>query len=229
MALSIVHRADLFREIVDESDVYVDVHKAIRRLTPAPRARRIHAEAAATIAASAAVNASKKNVDTTILVDVAENSEPEADAVSFKSNYEGGFHNAAKTAIHMKRRTSDGGMEGPPVLVKANLDEMRQNLRLGPANRAARPLNNSRASVFKIKQGLGPNQHLGDEASRMPPRAASHIGVTIHRRTASATTGSERTPLLVDDLEEEAGAAGTAGTAGAEDDKSRTNGANHSG
>ena len=27
------------REIIDESDVYIDVHKAIRRLQPAPRVR----------------------------------------------------------------------------------------------------------------------------------------------------------------------------------------------
>ena len=27
------------REIIDESDVYVDVHKAIRRMAPAPRTR----------------------------------------------------------------------------------------------------------------------------------------------------------------------------------------------
>src|SRR4051794_35940735 len=27
------------REIIDESDVFVDVHKAIRRMTPAPRTR----------------------------------------------------------------------------------------------------------------------------------------------------------------------------------------------
>ncbi|OAQ97786.1 hypothetical protein LLEC1_05557 [Akanthomyces lecanii] len=64
-------------EIVDESDVYIDVHKAIRRLTPAPRARCGHSS----------------------------------------------------------------------------------QLRLGPANRAAHPRSNTR-NVFKIKQGLTPNQRV---------------------------------------------------------------------
>ena len=31
--------SNISREIIDESDVYVDVHKAIRRLAPAPRTR----------------------------------------------------------------------------------------------------------------------------------------------------------------------------------------------
>ncbi|KAH7161373.1 hypothetical protein EDB81DRAFT_643634 [Dactylonectria macrodidyma] len=184
-ALGVVTLEDVIEEligeeIVDESDVYVDVHKAIRRLNPAPRARRIHAEAAAV-----AATASKNAPDSTILVDVM----PDDDEIvvgSYHSNYDGGFHNAAKTAIHMKRRTSDGGIEGPPVLVKASLDEMRQQLRLGPANRATRPLNNTRASVFKIKQGL-------DASSRLSPRPASHIGV---RESQLATGNTERTPLL---------------------------------
>ncbi|KAK7409012.1 cell agglutination protein Mam3 [Neonectria punicea] len=199
-ALGVVTLEDVIEEligeeIVDESDVYVDVHKAIRRLTPAPRARRIHAEAAA-----AAASASKNAPDTTILVDVAPDPHDEALMVgSYHSNYDGGFHNAARTAIHMKRRTSDGGIEGPPVLVKASLDEMRQQLRLGPANRATRPLNNTRASVFKIKQGLDANSRLFDVAGRLSPRPASHIGV---RDSQLATIDTERTPLLSEDLPE---------------------------
>ncbi|KAF4977495.1 hypothetical protein FZEAL_5973 [Fusarium zealandicum] len=186
-------------EIVDESDVYVDVHKAIRRLNPAPRARRIHAEAAAVAAV-----ASKKIPDAAILVDVGEhNDEPNIETASFHSNYEGGFHNAARTAIHMKRRTSDGGIEGTPVVVKASLDEMRQHLRLGPANRAARPLSNTRGSVFKIKQGLGSQLPSSGEASSqarmLPSRAQSHIGFT---NPHTAPGRHERTPLLGEDHEE---------------------------
>ncbi|RSL69164.1 MAM3-like protein [Fusarium duplospermum] len=204
-ALGVVTLEDVIEEligeeIVDESDVYVDVHKAIRRLTPAPRARRIHAGAAAV-----AATASKQVPEAAILVDVDENHvTPNLETASYHSNYEGGFHNGAKTAIHMKRRTSDGGgIEGTPVVVKASLDEMRQQLRLGPANRATKPLNNTRGSVFKIKQGLGANQGAPLEtttsaSSRLPPRAASHIGFTSTQRIG----GHERTPLLGNDHEE---------------------------
>ncbi|KAF1855087.1 hypothetical protein Lal_00009383 [Lupinus albus] len=191
----------LDREIVDESDVYVDVHKAIRRLTPAPRARRIHATAAA-----AAAMATKKAPGDSILVDVEEDAEehpPNVDTASFHSNYEGGFHNAAKTAIHMKRRTSDGGIEGTPVVVKASLDEMRSQLRLGPANRAANPRSNTR-SLFKIKQGLGASHTPPNDGSRpAQPRAASHMGFTsTHGQSQARTQGHERTPLLAENHEE---------------------------
>ncbi|UPK96283.1 hypothetical protein LCI18_007218 [Fusarium solani-melongenae] len=203
-ALGVVTLEDVIEEligeeIVDESDVYVDVHKAIRRLTPAPRARRIQAGAAAV-----AATASRQAPEAAILVDVDENHvTPNLETASYHSNYEGGFHNGAKTAIHMKRRTSDGGIEGTPVVVKASLDEMRQQLRLGPANRATKPLSNTRGSVFKIKQGLGANQATPLEtststSSRLPPRAASHIGFTSTQRIG----GHERTPLLGNDHEE---------------------------
>ncbi|KAI8687289.1 hypothetical protein NCS56_00301400 [Fusarium sp. Ph1] len=203
-ALGVVTLEDVIEEligeeIVDESDVYVDVHKAIRRLTPAPRARRIQAGAAAV-----AATASRQAPEAAILVDVDENHvTPNLETASYHSNYEGGFHNGAKTAIHMKRRTSDGGIEGTPVVVKASLDEMRQQLRLGPANRATKPLSNTRGSVFKIKQGLGTNQATPLEtptstSSRLPPRAASHIGFTSTQRIG----GHERTPLLGNDHEE---------------------------
>lgn len=182
-------------EIVDESDVYVDVHKAIRRLNPAPRARRIHATAAA-----AAAMATKKAPGDSILVDVEDHVDglhPNVETASFHSNYEGGFHNSARTAIHMKRRTSDGGIEGTPVVVKASLDEMRSQLRLGPANRAANPRSNTR-SLFKIKQGLAANSTPPNDGSRpLPPRAVSHMGFTNpHGHSPARNAGHERTPLL---------------------------------
>ncbi|KAK2932878.1 CNNM, transmembrane domain [Fusarium oxysporum f. sp. vasinfectum] len=205
-ALGVVTLEDVIEEligeeIVDESDVYVDVHKAIRRLTPAPRARRIHATAAA-----AAAMATKKAPGDSILVDVEEHAEdhpPNVETASFHSNYEGGFHNSAKTAIHMKRRTSDGGIEGTPVVVKASLDEMRSQLRLGPANRAANPRSNTR-SLFKIKQGLGASHTPPNDGSRpAQPRAASHMGFTsTHGQSQARTQGHERTPLLAEEHEE---------------------------
>lgn len=191
---------------MDESDVYVDVHKAIRRLTPAPRARKIQAEAAA--AAAAAVQ--RKPNDNAIVIDVAESSEGQTIKVgSYDPHREGGhLSQRPKTAIFMKRRSSadvEGRMTGSgPYPVKASLEEMKQQLRLGPANRAAHP-RSTRGDIFKIKQGLapspipGPSGGLGPAmgSSRMPGRSISMMNPTIG--------ASETTPLLGgDDTIEEA-------------------------
>jgi metal transporter CNNM len=174
---------------VDESDVYVDVHKAIRRLNPAPRARR-HAEAA--VAAAAA----KKGGDPSLLVDIAEH--PNGDATLHVGSYgahsdSGAPERPPKTAVFMKRRSSagpDGQMEGTPTPVRQSLDEMRSNLRLGPANRAANPMN-PRMSVFKIKQGLNSTQQHG--SGLMPQRSQSSFDVLTSPHL------DERSPLLTRD------------------------------
>lgn len=180
-----------FREIVDESDVYVDVHKAIRRLTPAPRARRIEA--------AAAVAAAKKTTEHPVLVDIAEDSlgnTLQVGSLGAQSD-SGSVDNRPRTAIFMKRRSSagpDGRMEDHPVPVKASLEEMKRELRLGPANRAARPNNMKKESVFKIKQGLSVT-HATVGGNRMPARSASVAGEEVPR----VIIDDERSPLITKD------------------------------
>ncbi|UKZ80950.1 hypothetical protein TrVFT333_008715 [Trichoderma virens FT-333] len=154
-ALGVVTLEDVIEEligeeIVDESDVYVDVHKAIRRLTPAPRAHRRHSDVPG---AGVAVRKAPENAGSN-----HKHSEgQEVEVGSFKSD-SGHLERPPKTAVFMKRQHSagpDGRIGKNPVPVKASLDEMRQQLKLGPANRAANPLSSTRGSVFKIKQGLG--------------------------------------------------------------------------
>ena len=181
--------------------MYVDVHKAIRRLNPAPRAKRIN-EAAA-LAAAATVTSKK---DSSILVDIAEDSNGQSIKVgSYGAQSDTGVtEDRPRTAIFMKRRGSEGPdgqrAEGDPVPIKASLDEMKQQLRLGPANRAAKPLSNKR-DLFKIKQGLSPH-HAGEGSSnggsRMPPRSITLTGGPPSR-TAS---GDERMPLLAGERRE---------------------------
>jgi metal transporter CNNM len=176
--------------------VYVDVHKAIRRLNPAPRAKRIN-EAAA-LAAAATVS-SRKN-DTSILVDIAEDEEGPSITIGSPGamSENAADNNPPRTAIFMKRRSAEGpdGLvhEGTPLPIKASLDEMKQQLRLGPANRAQNPLSNKR-EVFKIKQGLPPHQPTTENhgcSSRMPPRSVTVTGVP----TAATEGADERMPLL---------------------------------
>lgn len=177
-----------FREIVDESDVYVDVHKAIRRLTPAPRARRIEA--------AAAVAAAKKTTEHPVLIDIAEDQQGntlQVGSLGAQSD-SGSFEPGPRTAIFMKRRSSagpDGRMDNHPVPVKASLEEMKRELRLGPANRAANPNNMKKESVFKIKQGLSVT-HASVGSHRLPPRSASVAGEEVPR----IKIDDERTPLI---------------------------------
>lgn len=182
--------------------MYVDVHKAIRRLTPAPRARRFHTHShghnEAATAATAAAIASKKPGDNPILVDIAEDSDGQTLTVgSFGAQSDSGCpEHHPKTAIFMKRRSSsgpDGGPEGGgPIPVKASLDEMKQQLRLGPANRAAKP-RNTRTNVFKIKQGLGVTTLISPAGNGKP---IEEIPPVVLRQSVD---DNEETPLLARD------------------------------
>jgi metal transporter CNNM len=138
---------NIVREIVDESDVYVDVHKAIRRLTPAPRARHAHPEA----------TSARKLNDSALLEGIAEDSNGNTLLVGSLGAHSDTGIDPPKTAIFMKRRSSagpDGVLHADPVPIKASLEEMKRQLRLHPANMASNPLH-TRKDVFKIKQGLG--------------------------------------------------------------------------
>ncbi|VUC26276.1 unnamed protein product [Clonostachys rosea] len=186
-ALGVVTLEDVIEEligeeIVDESDVYVDVHKAIRRLTPAPRARRIEA--------AAAVAAVKKTTEHPVLVDIAEDTEGNTLQVGSLGamSDSGGQDKRPRTAIFLKRRSSvgpDGRLEDHPEPVEASLEEMKQQLRLGPANRAANPLT-AKKNVFKIKQGLH-SAHASPSGREDP---------TTPDAKAKGTASDERTPLL---------------------------------
>ncbi|KJZ69171.1 hypothetical protein HIM_11441 [Hirsutella minnesotensis 3608] len=197
-ALGVVTLEDVIEEligeeIVDESDVYVDVHKAIRRLTPAPRAKRHHHEAAAATAATAAATMAARKSSDNILVDIAEHPDGQSVTVgSLGAHSDGGaaHDQNPRTAIFMKRRSStgpDGKPDGGTIPVKASLDEMKQQLRLGPANRAAKP-RSTRMSVFKIKQGLG--------VTTVIPASGNGKLTSDDHDSAKGLDDSEVTPLL---------------------------------
>ncbi|KAF4122808.1 metal transporter CNNM [Geosmithia morbida] len=135
-------------EIVDESDVYVDVHKAIRRLTPAPRARKIEAAAAA---------AAKKAAEHPVLVDLSKDVDDRTVQLASHSLLAENGKEPPRTALLMKRQNSldpNGVMvNGEPEPLRESLYDLRQQVRLGPANSAANPLS-TRQQAFKTKPGL---------------------------------------------------------------------------
>ncbi|KAL5614858.1 hypothetical protein BROUX41_004939 [Berkeleyomyces rouxiae] len=153
-------------EIIDESDVYIDVHKAIRRLTPAPKARITRQEPVEP-ADARVVSGSFVADDSIAALDLSHNPRP-------------------VTATFMMRAPSSDGRPGlTPVAVKANLDEMREQLkRLGPSNPAMNPKDTKLASV-KIKHVVG--------SPAMRPLVSSNAHEHEH---VNEHDDDERTPLL---------------------------------
>ena len=132
-------------EIIDESDVFVDVHKAIRRLAPAPKFRWNKSIAADRAVASEA----KRNTQETepLLGRDAE----DGSSGAAKSNGNGG---PPGTTFLMRRKSSGTAVESA-VRVSDWEANIRPHLKhLGPSNAASHPRATKFTSV-KIKPGVG--------------------------------------------------------------------------
>ncbi|KAI0413158.1 hypothetical protein F5X98DRAFT_352840 [Xylaria grammica] len=158
-ALGVVTLEDVIEEligeeIIDESDVYVDVHKAIRRAHPGPHAR-----------------AQRKDLmirDTAIrdgtLIDLAdewyEGKDDQSGQTRRSSSINGRSEASAlsqspMTTLLLRRTSADqnGKMVHTTVPVKTNLEDMRDHFKnLGPSNPASNP-KSTRVSAVKIKPG----------------------------------------------------------------------------
>lgn len=190
-ALGVVTLEDVIEEligeeIIDESDVYIDVHKAIRRLTPAPKARLQRRP-------SENNQVPKTNNDTAtgILVDVSDPSAAEATPPVAAARRPGSVTaNTTSDATHllssspraatvMMRRSSaglDGHLVKSTVPVRANLEEMRQHLRhLGPSNPATNP-KNTRSTTVKIKPGIAATTPSSNNTLRTGSAAGVGVG-----------------------------------------------------
>ncbi|KAK5113334.1 hypothetical protein LTR62_003433 [Meristemomyces frigidus] len=192
-ALGVVTLEDVIEEligeeIVDESDVFIDVHKAIRRLTPAE---------------SRKYRMSKGNQ----LVEVEEGgvmSESEADKadgedapllkVNSRKNSEVNGSLQRGTSFTLRKNsnasdtTHDNARPLPVSLRTSNPTDLREHLKhLGPSNLATRPRATKYQSV-KIKPGVG----------TIPEGQPTTTGVdTARSRSLSIDrTNGERSPLL---------------------------------
>jgi len=126
-------------EIIDESDVFVDVHRAIRRINPAPRTRvpRNTSEA------------KQPKVVAPDLVDISEDQTLEASDLQRLSTTEG---EQPKTEAGPRWMSGNSvAIDGKPK--RASFDDVKEHLKhLGPSNLASRPKTTRYASV-KIKPG----------------------------------------------------------------------------
>jgi metal transporter CNNM len=156
---------DKSREIIDESDVYIDVHKAIRRMAPAPKAR------------SNPVGHSETSIVTVPehqLIDLSDAAEgaPMANKIVNGNRDKTApspaavFGTSPKTTF-MRRSTSL--TDNVPIPVRGNVNDMREHLKhLGPSNLASRP-KSTRYNTVKIKN------------SQAPARSNSVTDAPIHR------------------------------------------------
>ncbi|EME89133.1 uncharacterized protein MYCFIDRAFT_201799 [Pseudocercospora fijiensis CIRAD86] len=133
-------------EIIDESDVFIDVHKAIRRMAPAPKTRfpsRTRSVVEEDDGKEADENEPLIKKDTT---------------ESRKTSLANG-----QTTFFMRRRSSaaSDSTRERSVPVRKNTAEIREHLKhLGPSNAASKPKPTKFTSV-KIKPGVGtiPENH----------------------------------------------------------------------
>jgi metal transporter CNNM len=143
-------------EIVDESDVYVDVHKAIRRLKPAPFTRVKRVEKGEVVTdPDPQVPYSEQEGD----LDEERRSRRGSRRGSYAGSdggrkpslHEYGRSPPAGHTLFLRRRSSGG----EAISVRSDTPEMRQHLRvhLGPSNVASRP-KSTRINTVKIKPGV---------------------------------------------------------------------------
>ncbi|KAF2713975.1 DUF21-domain-containing protein [Pleomassaria siparia CBS 279.74] len=136
-------------EIIDESDVFIDVHKAIRRMAPAPRTR---VPKGAVVADS--TQPSEQKLDSKI----GDSEEIAANGTQKPSNID--VANSPKATTYMMRRRSSGGQNGSvdrgSLALPLRTDDpqvLRHLKHLGPSNSANRP-KATRINTVKIKPGI---------------------------------------------------------------------------
>ncbi|MCJ1379637.1 hypothetical protein MMC17_002739 [Xylographa soralifera] len=167
-ALGVVTLEDVIEEligeeIVDESDVFIDVHKRLRRLNPAPKNRMPKPKIVTDPVDNAAEGEetlididdsrqpTKQSLQRLISSDNAPEPKPKPSSMDLGTS--------PNKPSHMPRRTSSlaGASDREGVVKRADTPEMREllkHLHRGPSNLASRP-RQTRYNTVKIKPGMG--------------------------------------------------------------------------
>jgi len=135
-------------EIIDESDVFVDVHKAIRRAAPAPAQRYKHSTDDPQSEVSESEREGKDGEDAPLLSKVDSRKSTQANGSSMPG-----------TTFLMRRKSSTASDATrdttKPMMMRSGTTDFRQHLKhLGPSNAASKPRATKYTSV-KIKPAVG--------------------------------------------------------------------------
>ncbi|KAK4579809.1 cell agglutination protein Mam3 [Recurvomyces mirabilis] len=192
-ALGVVTLEDVIEEligeeIVDESDVFIDVHKAIRRLTPAESKRYRMSKANKLVEVEDGGMISESEYDKAdgehaplLKVNSRQNSQANGQMQQVPA--------ATSFMVRKNSNASDLSHDIPrPAPMRSNTTDLRQHLKhLGPSNLATRPRATKYQSV-KIKPGVG----------TIPEGQATTTGTDAARSRSLSVdrTNGETLPLL---------------------------------
>ncbi|KAI5861345.1 DUF21-domain-containing protein [Durotheca rogersii] len=206
-ALGVVTLEDVIEEligeeIIDESDVYVDVHKAIRRTHPAPKARALRKD----------MLISQIEAREGALIDIEEeDGKPDQlrRTISLSSRTESSILGTSPKVATLLMRRRSGGQDGQlgqgPIPVKANFGDIRDHFKhLGPSNPASNP-KSSRVAAVKIKPGragLSPAVDTADSAenaadertSLLRPLLNAKDGIQALQQSYTEPSGAAASP-----------------------------------
>ena len=176
------------REIIDESDVYIDVHKAIRRLAPAPTTMLFRRDS---------VHADKTAREQNLPGEGRRSTDSRKPDIAVTGPDGEGPPASPKTVTFMMKRTSGGvdGVESSTIPVK-NMDQLRQHLRhLGPSNPASNPKNTTSPSVT-VKPGSSAMPSPASGPAKDIRRAKSALAIVHQPEAEEGDESDEETPLL---------------------------------
>lgn len=157
-------------EIVDESDVFVDIHKAIRRAMPAPRMRIPKGHIVE--------DTNSLTIPNGNLVDIGEHEPLTSNDVE---RARGEASVTLRRSVSEQRRRSSTNSKGEETrpLRKTTTDDLKEHLKhLGPSNLASRP-KTTRFNTVKIKPGAvsdGTKNGLHADERTIPTRRISEGG-----------------------------------------------------